>query len=66
MDKKKSFKPVITKIALDPEQAVLTCTCWLSGYIPRTGTANRAANVCTSRARTTAAYSRTTTSGGRC
>ena len=28
MHRKPKFKPVITRIKLDPEQAVLTCTCF--------------------------------------
>ena len=31
MSKKPKFKPVITRVKLNPEQAVLTCTCSTSG-----------------------------------
>ncbi len=31
MRKKKKFKPVITRVALNPEQAVLSCSCY-SGF----------------------------------
>lgn len=31
MAKKPKFKPVITRVKLNPEQAVLTCTCWSGG-----------------------------------
>ena len=30
---KKKFKPVITRVKLNPEQAVLQCDCWTSGNI---------------------------------
>lgn len=28
MDSKPRFNPVITRVKLNPEQAVLACTCW--------------------------------------
>lgn len=28
MEKKKKFKPVITRVKLNPEQAVLVCSCY--------------------------------------
>ena len=31
MPKKPKFRPKITRIKLNPEQAVLTCSCYLSG-----------------------------------
>ena len=31
MSKKPKFKPEITRIKLNPEQAVLTCICWQFG-----------------------------------
>jgi len=33
MLKKKRFKPVITQVKLNPEQAVLTCYCYNTGYM---------------------------------
>jgi len=30
MDKKPKFKPLITRVHLNPEQAVLSCNCWSS------------------------------------
>jgi len=30
--KKKKFKPVITRVKLNPEQAVLQCSCWDSPF----------------------------------
>jgi hypothetical protein len=40
--KRRKFKPAITRIALNPEQAVLNCECWASGHkyenITRLGT----------------------------
>ncbi len=31
--KKKKFKPVITRVKLNPEQAVLNCGCFNRGYL---------------------------------
>ena len=31
--KKKKFKPVITRVKLNPEQAVLTCNCYIAGKV---------------------------------
>ncbi len=31
MPRKPKFKPVITRVKLNPEQAVLTCTCYSTG-----------------------------------
>lgn len=31
--KKKKFKPVITRVKLNPEQAVLACSCFSTGYM---------------------------------
>lgn len=33
MSKKLKFKPAVTRIKLNPEQAVLACNCWQGGYI---------------------------------
>jgi hypothetical protein len=33
MVKKKKFKPVVTKIKLNPEQAVLQCSCYNTGFV---------------------------------
>ena len=30
--KKKKFKPVITRVKLNPEQAVLQCSCWNDNF----------------------------------
>ena len=32
MRKKKKFKPVITRVRLNPEQAVLSCDCYQYGW----------------------------------
>jgi len=32
MSRKPKFKPEITRIKLNPEQAVLSCTCYMSGH----------------------------------
>jgi hypothetical protein len=37
MVKKKKFKPVVTKIKLNPEQAVLQCSCYNTGFYARGG-----------------------------
>lgn len=34
MTRKPKFKPLITRVKLNPEQAVLSCTCY-SGQIPK-------------------------------
>ncbi|MDD5078705.1 MAG: hypothetical protein PHH68_08030 [Candidatus Omnitrophica bacterium] len=33
MAQKMKFKPVITRIKLNPEQAVLSCACFSGGYM---------------------------------
>lgn len=40
------FKPVVTRIKLNPEQAVLTCTCWGSGRAVLSGTGRTRATIC--------------------
>lgn len=44
MLKKRKFKPVIKRIKLNPEQAVLACNCWWGGATIEevAGVANRA------------------------
>lgn len=32
MSRKPKFKPEITRVKLNPEQAVLNCNCWDTGY----------------------------------
>ncbi len=32
MSKKPKFRPVITRVKMDHEQAVLTCSCYLNGF----------------------------------
>lgn len=39
MPRKRKFRPIITKIRLNPEQAVLTCDCYDSGESFRAQTA---------------------------
>ncbi len=49
---KPKFDPIITRIKLNPEQAVLACTCW-SGRRKGTTTTNRTTTtVCRSNTRT--------------
>lgn len=44
MRQKPEFKPVITRIKLNPEQAVLSCACFGRGlYVARAGTTRTAA-----------------------
>lgn len=40
------FKPVVTKIKLNPEQAVLACTCWNSSLALLVAGARTRATVC--------------------
>ena len=37
MPRKPKFKPVITRVKLNPEQAVLSCDCWSNGITPPMG-----------------------------
>ena len=45
MPQKTKFKPEITRINLDPEQAVLSCTCYSAGYYNTTSGTDRAGGV---------------------
>jgi len=61
MQEKLKFKPVITKIKLNPEQAVLQCSCWDQGRaVSTTGTRTNTL-YCQRDTRTKPAYNRTTT-----
>lgn len=45
--RKKRFKPVITRVKLNPEQAVLQCDCWTgSGYITEDNSGDYTGGVC--------------------
>jgi hypothetical protein len=33
MARKSKFKPVITRVKLNPEQAVLSCSCYTAGFV---------------------------------
>ena len=59
---KPKFRPIITRIKLNPEQAVLTCACWTNRTSNTTHVGVRErAGVCDRTVwRTTARYSRTT------
>lgn len=46
MFRKPKFKPVVTRVKLNPEQAVLTCTCSSNGYVKVSGSGSVSA--CTS------------------
>lgn len=37
MVQKLKFKPVVTRVKLNPEQAVLFCNCYMSGVLKSTG-----------------------------
>jgi len=43
MPRKPKFKPEITRVKLNPEQAVLACPCYVSGY--RTGTSTNPGSI---------------------
>jgi hypothetical protein len=38
MSRKPKFKPEITRVKLNPEQAVLSCTCYFNGSYREVGT----------------------------
>jgi len=45
MSRKAKFKPEITRVKLNPEQAVLECPCWTASYIYDAGGRNKS-DVC--------------------
>ncbi|MFA6384834.1 MAG: hypothetical protein WCY10_05640 [Candidatus Omnitrophota bacterium] len=63
MENRMEFNPVISKIKLNPEQAVLGCTCVAGRYVSRTSTST-VRTICTrrvagtSRNRTSTSYCR--------
>jgi len=59
MSGKLKFNPQITQIKLNPEQAVLACSCW-SGGRALSSTGTRAATTCISNTRNTSAAYRST------
>jgi hypothetical protein len=59
MDIQKEFNPVISKIKLNPEQAVLACTCVLGRYV-RTANRTTSASLCTRRVAGTSRNNRST------
>jgi|WetSurMetagenome_2_1015567.scaffolds.fasta_scaffold617533_2 hypothetical protein len=54
------FNPAISKIKLNPEQAVLACDCVLGRYVRTTNRTTRGVNLCTRRALGTSRNSRST------
>lgn len=59
---KPKFDPIITRIKLNPEQAILACTCW-SGRRKGTVTTNRTTTVvCRTNTRTKVCYNTTSAS----
>ena len=62
MAEKLRFKPVITRIKLNPEQAVLACTCYSQGRTWVRNKARTGVTVCSGGTRgTIASYSTSTT-----
>ena len=51
MRKKPIFDPVVTRIKLNPEQAVLACGCYSNRMYYSNGARNFSANVCTQNTR---------------
>lgn len=62
MSSKPKFDPVVTRVKLNPEQAVLTCSCYRSGRVPRTAGTTRTLFVCVRNSRTQTGYNRATNS----
>lgn len=58
MSRKPKFKPVITRVKLNPEQAVLACDCY-DGSVARRASASL--TVCVARTRNTTSTCRGTT-----
>jgi hypothetical protein len=46
MPRKLKFKPQITRVKLNPEQAVLLCPCFLYGYQNSGSSSNPINNIC--------------------
>ncbi len=46
MSKKPKFKPVISRVKLNPEQAVLACSCYTAGKVSTGYTATASAKMC--------------------
>lgn len=49
---KPKFDPIVTRIKLNPEQAVLACTCWSGRRKGTTTTNSRAVVVCRTNSKT--------------
>jgi|GEM_PF-1980430 len=58
---KPKFKPIITRIKLNPEQAVLACACYSAGRSWARARARTTPVACSGGTRRTAAYSTTAT-----
>ncbi|MEW6075263.1 MAG: hypothetical protein AB1530_03045 [Candidatus Omnitrophota bacterium] len=56
MPKKEKFKPVISRVKLNPEQAVLVCSCYNAGLEYTTNVGTRYTSACDAGLRTTRAY----------
>lgn len=59
--RKLKFDPVVTRVKLNPEQAVLTCSCYRSGRAMQNSGSNRTDFVCVRGSRTQTSYNRTRT-----
>lgn len=61
MSEKLKFKPVITRIKLNPEQAVLACSCWDRALALSTTGSRTNTNYCQRYTRTKPNYNKSTT-----
>ena len=58
MSRKPKFRPVVTRVKLNPEQAVLACNCWSGTKVAR-GNKNTYSNVCVANERKISVVCRT-------
>ena len=56
MPKKEKFKPVISRVKLNPEQAVLVCSCYNAGMVYGGNIGTRYTSGCNAGLRSTRAY----------
>lgn len=52
MSRKPKFKPVVTRVKLNPEQAVLACPCWSANVVGSAATKTATLTVCIANTRT--------------
>lgn len=65
MSQKMKFNPIVTRIKLNPEQAVLLCTCFSSGRAISTAGGRTSTTVCGRSVRENPRYNKTETSASR-